>query len=157
MFENHKTETLSQIAVSVFRLNGELIEWGNHLARPLGITSARWQVLGAIDMCPRSSPPNIPQIGATMGITRQGVLKQINLLVQEGLVEALPNPHHKRSPLYRLTEEGSRILQQLHTQWEAHLASILSDLGTEDLETTQRVLTTLSQHHTGGAQPDPES
>lgn len=154
MSDTSKTDTLSKIAVSIFRLNGELIEWGNHFARPLGITSARWQVLGAIAICPHGSLPNIPQIGATMGITRQGVLKQINLLVEEGLVEALPNPHHKRSPLYRLTAEGERIRQQLHIQWEAHLASILPDFPTEDLETTLRVLGALSQHHARGSIPD---
>ena len=85
-----KSAKLTTVALSVFRLNGLLIEWGNTFAGPHGLTSARWQVLGAISLAPEA--PNIPQIADAMGITRQAVLKQVNVLTDEGLVESLPNP-----------------------------------------------------------------
>jgi len=44
-----KADKLTTIALSVFRLNGQLIEWGNRFSQPHGLTSARWQVLGAED------------------------------------------------------------------------------------------------------------
>ncbi|MCV9917019.1 MarR family transcriptional regulator, partial [Burkholderia pseudomallei] len=63
-----KPAKLTAVALSVFRLNGLLLEWGNAFAAPHGLTSARWQVLGAISMAPDA--PNIPQIADAMGITR---------------------------------------------------------------------------------------
>lgn len=142
-----KADKLTAIALAVFRLNGQLIEWGNHFSQPHGLTSARWQVLGAIAMAP--SPPNIPQIAAAMGVTRQGVLKQINLLVDEGLVELLPNPTHKRSPLYALTAKGQTIYDALADRWHKHVRQMSSEFTAADLDAAIRVLSAMSQAHAG--------
>lgn len=140
-----KAAKLTTIALSVFKLNGQLIEWGNHFSQPHGLTSARWQVLGAISMSPH--PPNIPQIASTMGITRQGVLKQINLLVDEGLVQTQPNPTHKRSPLYSLTEKGKRTYAALTDCWQKHVRELSAGFSAADLEAAIRVLSAMSQVH----------
>ncbi len=143
----NKADKLTAIALSVFRLNGQLIEWGNHFSQPHGLTSARWQVLGAISMAPH--PPNIPQIAAAMGVTRQGVLKQINLLVEEGLVNPLPNPTHKRSPLYVLTAKGTAAYEALVDRWHKHVLRMASEFAVSDLDATIRVLSVMSQVHAG--------
>lgn len=140
-----KAEKLTAISLSVFRLNGQLIEWGNHFCQPHGLTSARWQVLGAISMAPQ--PPNIPQIAAAMGVTRQGVLKQINLLVDEGLIQPLPNPTHKRSPLYALTKKGQGAYDALVVLWDQHALKMASEFTAADLDAAIRVLTVMSQVH----------
>lgn len=140
-----KAEKLTAIALSVFRLNGQLIEWGNHFSQPHGLTSARWQVLGAIAMAPQ--PPSIPQIAAAMGVTRQGVLKQINLLVDEHLVQPLPNPTHKRSPLYALTKKGQVTYDTLVDRWNKHVRKMASGFTATDLDAAIRVLTVMSQAH----------
>ncbi|MBN5182476.1 winged helix-turn-helix transcriptional regulator [Serratia marcescens] len=141
----NKEDKLTTIALSVFKLNGQLIEWGNHFAQPHGLTSARWQVLGAIAMGP--CPPNVPQIAGTMGVTRQGVLKQINLLVDEGLVEALPNPTHKRSPLYAMTPKGQVAYESLSKRWQEHVRQMASEFTDSDLDAALRVLSAMSQVH----------
>ena len=41
-------EALTDLVLAVFRLNGRLLAAGDHLVSDLGLTSARWQVLGAI-------------------------------------------------------------------------------------------------------------
>lgn len=142
-----KASRLTAIALTVFRLNGQLIEWGDYFSQPHGLTSARWQVLAAITVAP--SPPNILQIAAAMGITRQGVLKQINLLVDEGLVEPLPNPPHKRSPLYALTAEGQTVYDALVDRWNKHVRQISSESIAADLDATVRVLPMMSRVHAG--------
>ncbi|MBF8721806.1 MarR family winged helix-turn-helix transcriptional regulator [Pseudomonas guariconensis] len=143
----NRANKLTAIALSVFRLNGQLLEWGNHFSQPHGLTSARWQVLGAISLAPH--PPNIPQIAAAMGVTRQGVLKQINLLVDEGLVEALPNPTHKRSPLYALTTKGQTAYDALVDRWHKHVRQMASQFTVSDLDAAIRVLSVMSQVHAG--------
>lgn len=138
-----KADKLTTITLSVFRLNGQFVEWGNHFSQPHGLTTARWQVLGAIALAPQ--PPNIPQIAAAMGVTRQGVLKQINLLVDEGLVQALPNPAHKRSPLYALTPTGQTTYDALADCWNTQAQKMAAGFTAADLDTALRVLSVLSQ------------
>ena len=58
-----------------------------------------------------------PQIAERMGITRQGVQKQLNLLRDEGLVMSVENPAHKRSPRYSLTEHGEQKLAEIRKRW----------------------------------------
>lgn len=138
-----KADKLTTITLSVFRLNGQFVEWGNHFSQPHGLTTARWQVLGAIALAPQ--PPNIPQIAVAMGVTRQGVLKQINLLVDEGLVQPLPNPAHKRSPLYVLTPIGQTTYDALADRWKAHAQKMAAGFTAADLDAALRVLSVLSQ------------
>ena len=73
---------VTELTLAVFRLNGVLLHWGDKLVAPLGLTSARWQMLGAIALA--DTPPTAPQVGGVMGITRQGAQKQLNLLTEEG-------------------------------------------------------------------------
>ncbi len=140
-----KANNLTTISLSVFRLNGQLVEWGNQFSQPYGLTTARWQVLGAIALAPQ--PPNIPQIAAAMGVTRQGVLKQINLLLDEGLVQALPNPAHKRSPLYALTALGQTTYDAIDDRWTRHVQKMAAGFTAGDLDAAVRVLSVLSQFY----------
>lgn len=143
-----KVDKLTSIALSVFKLNGQLIEWGNRFSLPHGLTSARWQGLGAIALA--LQPQTIPQIAATMGLTRQGVLKQINLLVAEGLVEPHPNPTHKRSPLYSLTRKGQATYDAVMQRWQSHVQEMVAGFHAGDLDAAIRVLSALSQVHGPG-------
>lgn len=137
-----KADKLTALTLSVFQLNGQLIEWGNGFCQPYGLTSARWQVLGAIALARQSL--SAPQIGSTMGITRQGVQKQINLLIQEGLVELRPNPGHKRSPFYVLTIEGQSIYQTMQDLWTDHVQRLANQFTSVQLNTAAQVLAALS-------------
>ena len=45
---NSKAAVFTEIMLAVFRVNGRLLEKGDQLVLPLSLTSARWQVLGAV-------------------------------------------------------------------------------------------------------------
>ena len=138
-----KADKLTTLSLAIFRLNGQLVEWGNHFSRPHGLTTARWQVLGAIAMAPH--PPNVPQIATVMGVSRQGVLKQINLLVDEGLVQPLSNPTHRRSPLYALTPKGQAAYDALIVRWDGHAQKMAAGFNTADLDAAVKVLSMMSR------------
>lgn len=99
-----QSEALTEIMLEIFRLNALLLEKGNQMVAPLGMTSARWQVLGAISLS--GVPMTCPQIAAAMGISRQGTQKQINLAFADHLITAHENPRNLRSPCYELTLAG---------------------------------------------------
>ncbi|QTD45099.1 MarR family winged helix-turn-helix transcriptional regulator [Ottowia testudinis] len=113
---------VTQLTLTVFRLNGVLLHWGDQLVAPLGLTSARWQMLGAIHLA--ATPLTAPQVGESMGVTRQGAQKQLNLLLEQGLVEARHNLAHRRSPLYVLTPQGVALYQKADALWAAQAAEL---------------------------------
>jgi len=57
-----RAAAITQLTLTVFRLNGVLLHWGDKLVEPLGLTSARWQMLGAIVLA--GTPLTAPQVGA---------------------------------------------------------------------------------------------
>ncbi|MDE0095181.1 MAG: helix-turn-helix domain-containing protein, partial [Gammaproteobacteria bacterium] len=61
------------------------------------MTSARWQVMGAVDQSKHSL--TVAQIARRMGLARQGVQRIVNDLVELGFVVLEENIDHKRSPL----------------------------------------------------------
>jgi DNA-binding MarR family transcriptional regulator len=132
---------LTQATLAIFRANGQLIEWGDRFVAPLGLTSARWQMLGAIGLSDR--PLSAPQLGVAMGVTRQGAQKQLNLLLSGGLVKQIPNPHHQRSPHYQLTETGRQLFGRIDSMWIQAAEKIASDLAPHDMVAVCRALDAL--------------
>ena len=81
-----------------------------------------------------------------MGVTRQGAQKQLNLLLDEGMLEAHPNPAHKRSPLYRLTPKGHAVYAQADALWSAQAAQWAATIPASQLEATTQTLVGILQH-----------
>jgi DNA-binding MarR family transcriptional regulator len=119
-------ELLSASALGVFRLNGQFLEVAEGLARPVGLTAAWWQVLGAV-LC---EPMPVAGIARAMGMTRQGVQRIADLLVEKGMAEYRPNPAHRRAKLVQVTAEGRATLERItpaHGELAARLAAELGD------------------------------
>jgi DNA-binding MarR family transcriptional regulator len=95
---------VSELIVTVFRLNGRLLASGDRLVAEFGLTSARWQVLGAIAFSPVPEP--VARLARNMGLNRQGVQRIIGELVADGFVELKDNPHHRSAKLIVMTAKG---------------------------------------------------
>ncbi|MEW5250228.1 MarR family winged helix-turn-helix transcriptional regulator [Microbulbifer discodermiae] len=121
-------EALTALILETFRLNGELLAAGNKLTKPMGMTSARWQVMGAIDEW--GQPLTVAQIARRMGLARQGVQRIVNDLNAQGLVTLEANLDHKRSPLVAISETGSAVMVEIgkaQSTWVNTLAEGLSE------------------------------
>jgi DNA-binding MarR family transcriptional regulator len=97
-------DTITDLVLETFRLNGRLLASGDALVADLGLNSARWQVIGAIALSP--VPLSVAQIARNMGLTRQAVQRLANEMEADGLVRFAPNPHHQRAKLVVLTAAG---------------------------------------------------
>jgi DNA-binding MarR family transcriptional regulator len=131
-------EKATEVILSAFRANGLLLAAGDLLAAGHGLTSARWQVIGAIALARR--PLTVPQIARRMGLTRQSVHSTVNRLLADGMVELVTNTDHRRSQLVCLTELGRaryRAVDQKQAAWVNQLAAGLTR---SDLDTAARVL-----------------
>ena len=134
-------EAVTALILDVFRLNGRLQLAGDRLVAELGLTSARWQILGAIAYAERSE--SVASHARHMGVHRQGVQRIVNELEREGIVEFQPNPQHKRAHLVVLTSKGQRLYEAaiaLQVPWVNNLSN---DLSLDDIETAQRIINLL--------------
>ena len=115
---------LTNLILEVFRLNGQLLSQGDRLTQSLGLTSARWQVLGAIGLASQSM--SVAQIGRRMGLSRQAVQRVANDLEALRFISFEPNPDHARAKLIATTAKGCRALKEidaLQIEWSNKLAS----------------------------------
>jgi DNA-binding MarR family transcriptional regulator len=106
------------LILEVFRLNGRLLAAGDGLVSKLGLTSARWQVLGAVALSPTAEP--VARLARYMGLNRQGVQRIVNELAEEDIVGFQQNPHHRRAKLVMLTKKGRQAYEaasRLQTPW----------------------------------------
>ena len=134
-------EALTDFVLDVFKLNGLLLMAGDRLVTRLGLTSARWQVLGAIALADRAQP--VAWLARNMGANRQNVQRIVNDLERAGLVTFEPNPHHRRASLVTMTDPGRQAFDEamrLQVPW----VNVLADgLSIRDLETARRVVEAL--------------
>ena len=134
-------EALTDLTLDIFRLNGLLLTLGDRIVAPLGLTSARWQVLGGIAYAERPQP--VAWLAHDMGGNRQNVQRIVNDLRKMGLVTLEVNPHHRRASLVVLTEKGRRTFDEA-MRVQAPWANLLSeDLAIKDIDMTRRVVAAL--------------
>lgn len=139
--DNAKTEALTDLILTMFRANNLTLAWGDRLVSPLGLTSARWQILGAIVQAGRPQP--VAWLARDLGANRQNVQRIINDLRNDGLVSLEPNPHHKRAQLVVLTSQGQQAYEGAIELYNPLVAKLADGLTTDDIAAAQRVLTTL--------------
>jgi DNA-binding MarR family transcriptional regulator len=97
-----------------------LLEAGDRLTEPFGLSSARWQVLGVVD---HGDVP-VADIARTMGLTRQSVQQTADALEKDGFIEYLENPRHRRAKLVSMTPRGREALRAVearHATWANRL------------------------------------
>ncbi len=85
----------------------------------------------------------VPEIAALYDVSRQHVQVTVNRLARNGLLVAEDNPRHKRSPLYRLSDDGRAAFEDIRRSEGALLERVFRDIGRDDLEATRRTLGTL--------------
>lgn len=130
--------SVRDLAIAVFETNGRLVEAGNALVRPLCLTTASWQVLGALGYAPVPLP--VAHIARNMGLTRQAVQRTVDLLTARGLVVLAPNPHHQRAKLVLLTPAGRQALIGTETAVAPLDAAILERIGADRIANAIAVL-----------------
>jgi DNA-binding MarR family transcriptional regulator len=130
---------LTDLVMTVFRLNGDFLEAAEAIAAPAGLTAARWQVLAGILDKPRS----VAEIARRMGLARQSVQRLADILVLEGFAAYAENPFHRRAKLLVLTGEGRAAFPRLAGRQHAWANAISDGMAVERIRActdTLRVL-----------------
>ncbi len=147
-------DAVTDFVLDLFRLNNQLLLAGDRLVAPLGLTSARWQILGAIVAADYPQP--VAWLARNLGAHRQNVQRIINDLAKEGLVAFETNPHHRTAQLVVLTKKGRQTFDaamRLQAPWSDSLAE---GVPVKDIETAHQVILALRQNLSGKDDADAE-
>ena len=134
-------DTLTGLILDLFRLNSLLVTSGDRLVAPLGLTSARWQILGVVAASERPQP--VAWLARDMGANRQNVQRIINDLREQGLVTFESNPHHRRAQLVVLTDKGKQTFDAAMRMQAPWINSLSEGLLVKDLQTVEHVVMAL--------------
>ncbi len=134
-------DALTDLILTLFRVNNLMLTWGDRMVAPLGLTSARWQILGAIVYAERAQP--VAWLARDLGANRQNVQRIVNELEKDGIVAFEPNPHHKRAHLVVLTAKGQRIYDDASRLYLPRAEALGKGLAAKDIAAARRVLDTL--------------
>ncbi len=126
------------LVLSLFRLNSLLIAEGDAMTEKLGLTHARWKVIGAIALS--NSGLTVPGVARVLGQSRQAVQRITDVMVEDGLLVYEPNPKHKRSMLVTLSEDGKHIYNMLREVQDPWAIETTEDIPIEELESGLRLV-----------------
>ena len=136
-------DAVTSLIPDLFRLNNRILTAGDQLVAWLGLTSARWQILGAVAAAERPQP--VAWLARDLGANRQNVQRIINDLYEEALVAFAANPHHRRAQLVVLTEKGRQAFATAMLLQVPWVNRVSDGLPVKDIETAHRVITALRQ------------
>jgi len=138
MMERHHEDAneFTRLILEVFRVNGQLLAAGDRLCTPVGLSSARWQVLGVVE----HGPAPVAHVARSMGLARQSVQQTADALKRDGLIEYRENPHHRRAKLMCLTPAGREALDYVQARLAEWSTRIQNELDPDGLETALALL-----------------
>ena len=131
-------QLFTQIVLELFKLNGLLIAEGDQITKELGLSSARWKILGALALSPQ--PMTVPQIASEMGQTRQSVQRLADAMHKDGFLDFQENPYHKRAKLVVITDKGEKIYTLLEAKQIPWANSSSATISAGDMDVTLSVL-----------------
>jgi DNA-binding MarR family transcriptional regulator len=138
-------KSFTHLVLTVFRVNGGLVTAGNDLVGDLGLSTARWQVLGMIV----DGPMTVSGIARRIGLTRQSVQRTANRLVKDGFAQTVANPDHQLAKLYKLTERSEKVMAEVDRRQKRWAGRIAQGLAPGKLEASVSLLRMLCERLEG--------
>ena len=111
----------------------------NDRVKPRGQTMARWETLYLVAYSEEEL--NQGELARLIGVQGPTMVRMLDSLAREGLIERQQSEHDLRVTINRITEKGRRAISSIMGLTNALRRQVLEPIGTEDLNTTVRVLT----------------
>ncbi len=125
--------------------------WGTHIDNMLrsstGQSRARWQALFVIAF--GDQPATMTDIGVRLNVQWPTLVRVLDGLEKDGLINRIDNPRDGRSRLVSITEAGKAMVEQIKPVIDDERASLLEGLSDEDLSQCVGVLQRLLERTSG--------
>jgi len=122
---------LPHLMDEVLRTHGRLLAATAGFGAEDGLTGAQMLVLTAVVNAQRA--PTVPQIGRSLGHTRQSVQRIADALLARGFVATKDNPDHKRAPLLMPTEAGRAAHRRADDRSQSWIARVTEGIDPDEL------------------------
>jgi DNA-binding MarR family transcriptional regulator len=136
-------EALTSLILQLFRVNSLIFTAGDRLAAHLGLTGARWQILGAVIRA--GQPQSVAWHARDLGTSRQNIQRIVNDLRGLGFTTFATNPQHRRAQLVVVTDKGRKVYEAAMALQAPWVNKISEDLTTRDLRAFERVLLSMRE------------
>lgn len=103
---------------------------GEKTTKPLGQSSARWQVLGRAEFPGQT----VARMARDMGLARQSVQRVVNALRGDGLVKLEGIPGDRRTSRVALTRTGEEVLAAIYKRNSAWTRRISRRVSAEEFD-----------------------
>ncbi|MGZ3258155.1 MAG: MarR family winged helix-turn-helix transcriptional regulator [Croceibacterium sp.] len=103
-----------------------------------GQPRARWQTLAALAFS--DGPIATIELAERMAVQWPSLIRTLNELDAEGLVERRINPADKRSRLVTITDKGVAVFREVKAVLDPTRAALLESFSTEELQVSERLL-----------------
>jgi DNA-binding MarR family transcriptional regulator len=133
-----KEGTFRLIVLDILFLSGAFEKRGKKMASKVGLTEPQWGLLATA----ASQERTVPQIARRLGLARQTVQRNSDLMVKRGLGAYAKNPDHLRSPLFLLTVDGKAVLERLEQIAQQDRVDFMAthQIANDELQVAQKVL-----------------
>ena len=127
-------DAITELVLPAFELNGEFLSAAEMMTRPVGLTPAWWQVLGATLDEPLPVAEIARRVG--LGLARQSVQRVADLLVGRGWATFRDNPAHRRARLLEPTQAGRDAVSGLTDAQHAWADAVGAEVGEDEVRRT---------------------
>ncbi|GIF46096.1 DNA-binding MarR family transcriptional regulator [Asanoa ferruginea] len=142
-------DAVTRLVDAVIAVSGGFTAQGDALVADLGLTAARWLLLGAL----QDAPATIAAVARRRGLRRQSAREGMERLEHAGLVARSPNPGDARAPLFTLTGAGLAALAEIEPRRAAWARDLEQTLDPAALATTLTLLASLRESLVTPARP----
>ena len=136
-------EALTGLILQLFRVNSLIFSAGDRLAAHLGLTGARWQILGAIVRA--GQPQSVAWHARDLGMSRQNVQRIVNDLRGLEFTTFATNPQHRRAQLVVFTAKGRKVYEAAMALQAPWVNNISEGISIRDLQAFERVLLSMRE------------
>jgi len=116
--------------------------WSTHIDEVIrqrtGQPRSRWQTLAALAFS--EGPTATIELAERMAVQWPSLIRTLNDLEGEGLIERRVNPADKRSRLVSITARGLTVFNEVKAILDPTRADLLAGFGDEELQATERLL-----------------
>ena len=98
-----------------------------------------------LEVLAEGGPATVPAVAERLDLARQGIQRHVNDLAALGLVEAVPNPAHRRSVLIAPTPAGTALFRRIRADELDSLDRLAGDCSRDEIVTALKVLRALNR------------
>lgn len=99
-----------------------------------------------MEVLSEAGPLSVPDTARTLFLARQQIQLLMNALEEGDFVARQPNPAHKRSPLFSLSERGRSVFAEIRALENEEIEMICELFSEQDLKSSQQVLCAMLDH-----------